>query len=154
MKIFYNTVGKSYEDEVCENFISRGHEVAKFTSDMTHEILADFENTTGLTCLMIHISNDNGVSKATKLLTSKKMDNKSIVLISTFQTWGGRRYNHSISDIESTFFGRVASHSCSVPYYSLENSFYTKSKLCKRGCIIGVGLVYGKGGFDFQRTFT
>ena len=33
MKIFYNTVGKSYENEICENFIIRGHEVIKFNSD-------------------------------------------------------------------------------------------------------------------------
>ena len=152
--IYFNTVGRSYEGELSDNFDKKGCSVVKFTNGETNDILTEFENKSGTkACLMVHVSNSAGVSAAVKLLSaSKNMEGKSIVLMSTFQTWAGKRYGAPILDVEKNFCCRVASQAASDAFL-LENAFYNASKLSHKGCVLGIGLVYGEGGFDFESAF-
>ena len=80
-------------------------------------------------------------------------ENKAIILVSSFQTWSGKRYSAPIVDIEKHFASRSASQACSQCFL-LENNFFNACKLMKRSCIMGGGLVYGANGIDFENAFT
>ena len=84
---------------------------------------------------------------------SNKTEGKSVILLSSFQTWAGKRYAQPIVDIEKHFHTRSSSRGASA-IYPLENNFYNMCKLNQKGCIVGIGLVYGAKGFDFERAFT
>lgn len=153
--VYFNTVGRSYENALTKIFENKGCSVVGFNNSGTKDVMDEFVKLSGSkACLMLHISNDSGVSAAIKLLAeSKEMENKSIILMSTFQTWAGKRYGAPILNVKDNFCRRVASQAAGNAYL-LENGFYNASRLSRKGCILGIGLIYGDSGFDFETAFT
>jgi hypothetical protein len=73
-----------------------------------------------------------------------------VVLLSRLLSWGGKKYKVPIGSSISEFNARN-------PYltedglYKVENKFQTCAAITQMDmCIVGVGMMYGAGGFDFK----
>ncbi len=78
-----------------------------------------------------------------------------VILLSSYLSWGGRKYYVPVGNSISEFTSRVPLAS-EIEVYELENQFHSccvsvSSSLTM--CIIGVGLVYGEDGFDNKDFF-
>lgn len=76
-----------------------------------------------------------------------------IVLLSSLLTWAGKRYTNVITDAASEFCSRRPI-AASEEVWKTENAVWNiASKTKTEVIIIGFGLLYGKGGFDFAGLF-
>lgn len=77
----------------------------------------------------------------------------TVILLSTFDTWGGDWPKHSIVDIDAYFHSRLPLASA-YELYHLENelaSVAARNRVRLR--IVGCGLLYGGDGLDFKDLF-
>ena len=78
------------------------------------------------------------------------LDGLKVVVLSTFESWGGRHYSLNIQDASSAFGERVPLNSA-CETYAVENMLTAvaeRSRLWLR--IVGCGLFYGGDGLDFR----
>jgi hypothetical protein len=82
-----------------------------------------------------------------------KLSGLRIIIISTFETWGGRWLEESILDIDRGFSERLPLASA-FEQYALENEFSSvadRSGVWLR--IVSSGLIYGGDGLDLKDAF-
>lgn len=168
MRIAFHSLEKLFESELLNAFLSQGDHVEVLKSQEILENIATDVNSlnnfgqqkssrSAFDCYIlqaedIFILNDV-IDWISQFPTSDLLCPR-IVVVSSLQTWNGRRYHVPISTSVNEFTSRIPTHQ-SINLYKLENKFHN-CMLQKRIQIhiVSLGLLYGGKGFDLNEIFT
>lgn len=176
MEVLYVAGDERYDKLLCDaleayEIDGKRPSLSRYTSDKNSvEAFFTRANTVSSSCIIVPVSNILCVERILEVMVPSMlvieimtqlflsfqspymMNNNRVLFLTSFLTWGGKKFNNCIYDIDKEFGRRVPLRSVTSTYF-LENRIHAVSTEKKNSCLIGIGVVYGGGGCDLESLF-
>ena len=152
--VLFPLIGKNYEVTLCKILRSAGYRVVEFEDkdcfDDSYDIIC--ASSYGTSTVIVDIENISCVSAIIRA-AQISMRKPKIVLLTSLMTWCGEVLSKVITDANIDFCSRIPLH-CARKSYDLENALWNSALDSLLGdgktYFVGIGLLYGGSGWDFQ----
>lgn len=162
MQIAFQRCNKDVDDYIVNSLKDAGIQVLSFEKDELVSLLSYYcESETipseysALTGIVLQIDDKKMAEEIILILSSSMVYRRPrVLLLSSLMTWAGKKQNEGVIDGNFTNFNSRVPAVCASDQYLLENKFaHMVSSTKMDGCIVGLGLLYGGEGLDFQDMY-